>query len=254
MLKLVKLKLKVQAEKATNMQETTESPLAKEYREKFESIKGAGIIKKMKLLGTSFPKVRLKDGSDAPDEILRFVVAAYGNPEITAFDDNADATAELFAYDSFCDAISALSNSLDIENYPSIIPLLCRLGNCEQIKAVISRYASLRGVKGARVKEKDVEIETGEEGIELIRLKPEKWNRRANTVVAFLDKITVYGRIKKDDISVMQQMDGFTLAQIMEFIKIAQEANAVNVTTELLQYKQDKYPNFDPMAEFTLDM
>ena len=99
-----------------------------------------------------------------------------------------------------------------------------------------------------------MESETGENGIEIVRLKPEKWNRRANTVVAFLDKLTVYGRIRKDDISVMQQMDRFTLAQIVEFVTIAQEEKAVNVTAALLQYRQDRYPDFDPMAEFTLDL
>ena len=48
-------------------------------------------------------------------------------------------------------------------------------------------------------------------------------------------------------------MDGFTLAQITEFIKAAQEANAGNVTAALLEYKNNTYPDFDPMAEFTLE-
>ena len=73
----------------------------------------------------------------------------------------------------------------------------------------------------------------------------------ANASRAFLLE---HGRIRKDDISVMQQMDRFTLAQIMEFVAIAQEEQAVNVTAALLQYRQDRYPDFDPMAEFTLDL
>ena len=38
--------------------------------------------------------------------------------------------------------------------------------------------------------------------LEIAELVPEKWNRRANMVIAYLDRITVYDRIKKDDASV----------------------------------------------------
>lgn len=89
--------------------------------------------------------------------------------------------------------------------------------------------------------------------LEIAELVPEKWNRRANMVIAYLDRITVYDRIKKDDASVMNQMERFTLAQITEFIKIAQENNATNVTALLLNYKNENFGDFDPMAEFTLD-
>ena len=72
-------------------------------------------------------------------------------------------------------------------------------------------------------------------------------------VIAYLDRITVYDRIKKDDASVMNQMERFTLAQITEFIGIAQENSATNVTALLLNYKNENFGDFDPMAEFTLD-
>lgn len=80
-----------------------------------------------------------------------------------------------------------------------------------------------------------------------------EWDRRANMVYSYLDRITVYGRVKKDDITVMDLMPGFTLAQITEFIKAAQEAHAANVTAALLEYKNNTFQDFDPMAEFTLD-
>ena len=51
----------------------------------------------------------------------------------------------------------------------------------------------------------------------------------------------------------MNLMDGFTLAQITEFIAAAQEANAVNVLAALLEYKNNKFSDFDPMEEFTLE-
>lgn len=98
-----------------------------------------------------------------------------------------------------------------------------------------------------------VPVENDSGKLEIVRLCPEAWNRRANTVIAYLDRITVYSRIKKDDTSVMNQIGGFTLAQIMEFIALAQEHGAVNVTALLLDYKNKTFEGLDPMEEFTLD-
>ena len=84
-------------------------------------------------------------------------------------------------------------------------------------------------------------------------IRPKQWNRRANTVIAFLDRLTIRGRIAKDDVSVMDRMAGFTLAQIMEFIAIAQEAKAVNLLALLLEYKKEHFAGYDPMEEFTLE-
>lgn len=63
----------------------------------------------------------------------------------------------------------------------------------------------------------------------------------------------MYDRIKKDDVSVMELMDRFTLAQVTEFIKAAQEANAVNVLAALMDYKNTHFAEFDPMDEFVLE-
>ena len=84
-------------------------------------------------------------------------------------------------------------------------------------------------------------------------IRPKQWNRRANSVIAYLDRITVRGRIAKDDVTVMDRMSCFTLAQIAEFIAIAQEAGAVNVLALLLEYKKEHFAGFDPMEEFTLE-
>ena len=78
-------------------------------------------------------------------------------------------------------------------------------------------------------------------------------NRRVNHIVAYLDRVTVLDRVRKDDVEVMNLMPGFTLAQITEFIKVAQEANAVNVLALLLEYKNAHFADFDPMDEFTLE-
>ena len=92
-----------------------------------------------------------------------------------------------------------------------------------------------------------------EDKLQIKLIKPKVWTRRTNMVISYLDRLTVYGRVRNDDVTVMDLMDGFTLAQITEFIKAAQEANAGNVTAALLEYKNNTYPDFDPMAEFTLE-
>lgn len=89
--------------------------------------------------------------------------------------------------------------------------------------------------------------------LEITKLVPMAWNRRTNMVISYLDRITVYDRVKKDDVSVMNQMERFTLAQLGEFISLAQENGAVNVTALLMEYKNTRFPDFDPLAEFVLE-
>ena len=81
----------------------------------------------------------------------------------------------------------------------------------------------------------------------------QKATRQANHIVAYLDRITVWDRVRKDDVSVRMWLDNFTLAQITEFIAAAQESNAVNVLALLLDYKNDHFADYDPMDEFTLE-
>ena len=511
--------------------EAPADPLTAEYKEKFAAIKGKDLIKKMKLVGTRFPKVRLKDGTDAPDELFRFIIASYGVQDEIHIDAEADKAAELLSYESLCDAINKISKGLDLSLYPSLLPVVCRFGNTDQIKSVIKYYDTLRGAKGKSVQYKinsamvlsntrvavlwiekhgylyefaavrditeeqaynnylfdfgfdeqgkrvfdlgttkieatisseltislfnpitgkavrsipkkdiapDVQKKAADEladlkatlkksatikknqlyqnyleaakfssaewtekytknpflnaiarllvwsqggktftladkklvsadgqeytltdkpiklahpmemdkanvtawqkyfadnklkqpfaqvwepvvdktlfkesryegclirdfylknhekmgisiewytfeyaekhylsikgfdvayervtvtedngdetdRVEITFIKPQKWNRRVNMVLAFLDKITVYGRIKKDDVSVMQQMDRYTLPTIIDFISMAQEAGAVNVTAALLDYRNKNYPDYNVMDEFVLD-
>ena len=80
-----------------------------------------------------------------------------------------------------------------------------------------------------------------------------KYTRQVNHIVSYLDRITVWDRVRKDDLTVGDMLDNFTFAQIMEFISAAQEANATNVLALLLEYKNKTFSDFDPMDEFTLD-
>lgn len=88
---------------------------------------------------------------------------------------------------------------------------------------------------------------------EVSEFKYRRYTRKVNHIVAYLDKITVFGRIAKDDTSIADRLDNFTLAQITECLRIAQENNAVNVTALLLKHKNANFSDFDPMDEFTLD-
>ena len=81
----------------------------------------------------------------------------------------------------------------------------------------------------------------------------EKMTRRVNHLLAYLDRVTVYDRIAKDDITIEQFLPQFTAAQIVDFIKLAQESNATNVLAILLEFKNQHYPDLDPMAEFVLE-
>jgi hypothetical protein len=79
-----------------------------------------------------------------------------------------------------------------------------------------------------------------------------KYSRMHNHVIAYLDRCTIYGRIKNDDVSVVNQLGGFNVAQIMDFIKFANENNCVNVTAVLMAYKNENFNDFDAMDEFVL--
>lgn len=81
----------------------------------------------------------------------------------------------------------------------------------------------------------------------------DRFTPMVNHILAYIDRITAYDRIVRDDVSVAQCLPSFTLAQITEFIKLASENNCPNVTAILLDFQQKNFPNFDPMAEFTLD-
>ena len=79
------------------------------------------------------------------------------------------------------------------------------------------------------------------------------FSRAVNHALAYLDRVTITGRIRKDDTDVMRSMEGCSPADLMSYIAAAQEANANNVLAALLEYKNTHFADFDPMAEFTLE-
>ena len=89
---------------------------------------------------------------------------------------------------------------------------------------------------------------------EVQKISFEKFTRKVNHIIAYLDRVTIVERIKKDDVGIAAFLPGFTLAQITEFIKVATENNCTNVTAILLNYKNQNFADFDPMEEFSLDL
>ena len=92
-----------------------------------------------------------------------------------------------------------------------------------------------------------------DDNFEITSFSFKDYTRQVNHIVAYLDKISVYDRILKDDISIAMSLKEFTLAQITEFINIALEHNCTNCLAMLMDYKNKTYSSYDPMDEFTLE-
>ena len=78
-------------------------------------------------------------------------------------------------------------------------------------------------------------------------------SRAANHVLVRLDRWLAAERVRKDDATVVNVLDSFTLAQVTELLNLAIENQCTNCTAALLEYKNQKFPDFDPMDVFTLD-
>lgn len=101
----------------------------------------------------------------------------------------------------------------------------------------------------------EVKASGNDEGTELTidEIVVKEWSRKSNTIVSFLDKITIYSRILNNRLDSTNELKRFTLAQISDFIRIANENNATNALAILLDYKNKNFADFDPMDEFVLE-
>lgn len=90
--------------------------------------------------------------------------------------------------------------------------------------------------------------------LEITRIVPQRWDRRTNAIVTYLDRITVYGRIHNDDTTIVEVLEQFSLEQIEDFIRVAAEHSCPNVTALLLDYKARQFGYLDPMDEFILEL
>ena len=89
-------------------------------------------------------------------------------------------------------------------------------------------------------------------GIDLYKLEVVDWNRKTNAVISYLDRCTLFERIRNDDIEIAEQVNEMTYEQFCEGIKLAQEVHANTVLPLLIDWKRKKYGDLDPMDEFVL--
>ena len=80
-----------------------------------------------------------------------------------------------------------------------------------------------------------------------------KYTRKVNHIVYLFDKWTIQERIEKDDVGILAMLASYNAAQITEFLNMAMECHATNLTAALLEYKHTRFPAYDAFAEFTLD-
>lgn len=92
-----------------------------------------------------------------------------------------------------------------------------------------------------------------QEFFEILDFSFRTYTRQVNHIVEPLDKRTIRDLIVKDDVSIVDRLASFTLAQIEEFLKLATDNSCMNVTAALLEFKNANFVGFDPMAECTLD-
>ena len=80
-----------------------------------------------------------------------------------------------------------------------------------------------------------------------------EYTKKVNHIVAYLDQITLYERIRKDDISAVGNLKGLTLAQILECIETANKSGSKNCLAALLQAKHDRWPEYSEINSLLLD-
>jgi hypothetical protein len=102
----------------------------------------------------------------------------------------------------------------------------------------------------------DVEVGPGKDDseFEIKSIVPKVWNRRSNAIISFLDRVCIYGRLHQDDETILEALDQFTYEQIVDFLAMATKHALPKVTALLLDYKQNRFADYDPMEEFILEL
>lgn len=95
---------------------------------------------------------------------------------------------------------------------------------------------------------------TASDKFQLSYIHLSKHSRRSNHVISYLEQILIKDRIEMDNLQAEHLFDHFTLAQIMDFINLASEKQSINSLAVLMDYKNNAYPNADPMMEFVLEL
>ncbi len=81
----------------------------------------------------------------------------------------------------------------------------------------------------------------------------ERYSRTSNHIMGLLDRWTASERVLKDVIDLEPVLASLTLAQIMELIELASKNEKASSLAVLMAYKNKRFPEADPLAEFTLE-
>ncbi len=79
-----------------------------------------------------------------------------------------------------------------------------------------------------------------------------RYTRTVNHIVAYLDKLCIYPRIADNDMTVMEEVDDCTLAQIIDYIDVASESGATELAAALLEYREERFPEYGSVQSLLL--
>ena len=154
-------------------------------------------------------------------------------------------------------------NSVKRDRYSGIVLPLMRFNGREKHGIIGEDFRPYSDLFNVKFKDCDLDLEPstwrldpdsyGEYTFTLGAFSFQNYTRYTNHIVGILDGWTVEQRILKDDVSIINNLEGFTLAQITEFINQASEHNCSNVTAALLEYKNEHFAEYDPMERFWLE-
>ena len=81
----------------------------------------------------------------------------------------------------------------------------------------------------------------------------QKFTRQVNHIVYYLDKMTVFSRIEKDDPSIKDVLPYSTFAQVQEYIEVANKTRSQESLAILLEEKNRRWPDYNGAEELFLD-
>lgn len=76
--------------------------------------------------------------------------------------------------------------------------------------------------------------------------------RKLNHLVAYLDRMCFYPRLASNDLTVMDDLNGPTLEQLIDYTNIASENGATELAAALLAYREERFPEYDSVESLLL--
>ena len=79
-----------------------------------------------------------------------------------------------------------------------------------------------------------------------------RYSRKANHLIAYLDKCSIYPRIVNNDMTLLESLDGCTLAQLIDYTNLATENGATEIAAALLSYREEHFPEYGSVDSLLL--